>query len=226
VHDSVKPGASVRSLGRTSGHQRGKISTTMSAVFLEDYVTQEWCVIKRPDDPLDEWIQGGIGVEGDSGALIVDEEDDGIYGMLWGRTGDGPATMTIFTPMREIFWDIRQRTGTNVELLRGQQMPGSESTDVAEASLQEESVPITISMEEKGQEIALEQAASLFESRQQSSADMRHPHSFERYRGRDMPNPAVPRSLVQGQVPEESIEHSQWPGVHTYVRYAVAPEQE
>ena len=48
----------------------------------------------------------------------MDEEDDGIYGMPWGRTGgDGPATMTIFTPMREIFRDSRERTGADMERL-------------------------------------------------------------------------------------------------------------
>lgn len=226
MHDSVKPGAWVRSLGRTSGHQHGVISTTMSAVFHEDYVTQEWRVIKRPENSLDEWIKGGIGVEGDSGALIVDEEDDGIYGMLWGRTGDGPATMTIFTPMREILRDIRERTGADMELLRGQKMPRPENIEVTEAPQVGEGVPITISIDEKGDEIPLEQAAYSLESWQQSSADTRHPHSFERYRGRDKPNSAVPRNAAQVQCPEENTEGNQWPGVHTYVRYVLAPEQE
>lgn len=228
VHDSVKPGALVRSFGRTSAHQLGKISTSISAIFHEHYATQEWCVIKRPEDSLDEWIRGGIGVEGDSGALIVDEEDDGIYGMLWGRVGDGPATMTIFTPLREIFFDIRERTGQNVEFLRGQQMPRPESVEVAEASHHEQTVPITISLEENGLETLLEEAAYSLEISRQPSADTRHPHCFERYRGRDRPNPAVPRSATQIQVQatDGSVESRQWPGVHTYLRYAMAPEQE
>jgi hypothetical protein len=143
----TRPGAPVVSVGRTSGYQTGKISPTLSCIFHEDYVTQEWCVIKREDTSVEEWVEGGIGVEGDSGALIVDEMTKEIYGMLWGRTGDGAATATIFTPLQEIFEDIKSAVSTaifttseeiagdftsrypsysqpRVEILKGQQMPG------------------------------------------------------------------------------------------------------
>lgn len=225
LDDEFIPGVLVRSIGRTSGHQSGKISTTMSAVFHGKYVTQEWCVIKRPETPLDEWIEGGIGVEGDSGALIVDQDSGAVYGMLWGRTGDGPATVTIFTPMLEIFKDIQREIGVmDVELLRGQEMPRPDKAEVAETSQEAESVPTTMSLKEKEQETSLEEATSSFYIQQQPSADTRHPHSFERYRGRDASNRSVPRSVVQA--PVENTKSSEWPGVHTYLRYAIAPEQE
>ena len=69
--------------------------------------------------------------------------------MLWGHAGDGPVTMAIFTPMREILRDIRERTGADMELLRGQNVLRPESIEVAEASQVEESVPIKISVDEK-----------------------------------------------------------------------------
>jgi hypothetical protein len=133
---NIRPGALVVSVGRTSGYQTGKISTTLGSIFHGEYVTQEWCVIKREETSVEEWVEGGIGVEGDSGALIVDETTKEIYGMLWGRTGDGAATTTIFTPLREIFEDIgfrtplreifediEFRTQSNVEILKGQHLP-------------------------------------------------------------------------------------------------------
>jgi hypothetical protein len=126
VAPGIRPGALVVSVGRTSGHQTGKISTTLSSIFHEEYVTQEWCVIKRAETSVEEWVEGGIGVEGDSGALIVDEMTKEVYGMLWGRTGDGAATATIFTPLREIFEDIESRyafTWPYVGILKGQQLP-------------------------------------------------------------------------------------------------------
>ena len=178
----VKPGAFVKSLGRTSGYQIGQISTTLSIIFHGNYVTEEWCVIKRSETPLDAWIEGGIGVEGDSGALIVDEETDAVYGMLWGRTGDSQATATIFTPMTEVLLDIQNKTGKYVRLLEGQKMPrrdvAESSGTTAEAvplpiSPREESAPIFASDEEKTQDDALEISTPSSGSIQQHSAVFR-----------------------------------------------------
>ena len=191
-----KPGAFVRSLGRTSGHQIGRISTTTSAIFHGAYTTQEWTVIRRRETPLNEWVEGGVGVEGDSGALIVDEKTDAVYGMLWGRSGDGPATVTIFTPMQDILEDIQERAKTDqVQLLRGQQMPRPEKAENLETPI--ESVPITVSLQENEGNLMIEEGMASFSITRQSSADMRHPHSFERYRGRDGTDRSVPRTTPQ-----------------------------
>jgi hypothetical protein len=226
VNLDVNPGAVIRSLGRTSGHQVGTISTTKSGIFHKEYITEEWCVIKSPDTPLEDWIEGGIGVEGDSGALIVDDSDNGVYGMLWGRTGEGPATVTIFTPMREIFHDIQERTCAEVVMIGGQEMPRPKKAEVEDIAQDAETVPITITIEEKEQSPPLEEAMSSYDIRQSSSADTRHPHSFERYRGRDATFQSTPRSTVSTQSSSGNVDGSQWPGGHTYLRYAVAPEQE
>lgn len=231
----VKPGAFVRSLGRTSGHQIGQISTTISAIFHGAYATQEWCIKKRCETLLDDWVEGGIGVEGDSGALIVDQETDAVYGMLWGRSGDGPDTVTIFTPMTDIIHDVKERTkAEQVQLIRGQEMPRPDKAETLETQVEsllpssvspeEKSVPISLSLEEKAQDVILEEGMASFSITSHPSADTRHPHSFERYRGRDSTDRSIPRSTPDTTV--ENIASSQWPGVHTYFRYAVAPEQE
>ncbi|KAI1395133.1 hypothetical protein F4819DRAFT_501261 [Hypoxylon fuscum] len=57
------------------------------------------------------WIRGGIGVEGDSGAVLVDCESNAIIGQLWGRNryhGPGPR-YTFFTPISDIFDDIQEK---------------------------------------------------------------------------------------------------------------------
>jgi len=221
LHELMKSGASIKSLGRTSGLQRGIISPTLSPVFHEEYTTKEWVVVKRPEDSVSDWVAGGIGVDGDSGAIIVDEDDDGIYGMLWARIGEGSMTMTLFTPVREMLQDIRERTGADIELLRGQYMRGSWASDTTRATKGAWIYPT----EEKDSVASSLELACELDTHQQSSADTRHPHSFERYRGRDRPNPATLRSVVHEERSEEA-EQAQWPGVHTYVRYTMAPEQE
>jgi hypothetical protein len=110
----IVPNARVCSTGRTSGFQYGIICGIPAYVSAESSGsgrdTREWFV-EAPDDEDDEdnWIKGGIGVEGDSGAGIVDCETDVFYGHLWGRnqySGEGPR-ITYFTPVHDIFGDIQ-----------------------------------------------------------------------------------------------------------------------
>jgi hypothetical protein len=119
---TLKPGAFVRSIGRTSGHSTGQISNTMSTIFHGEYETAEWCVLKRDKTDIHEWIQGSMGVDGDSGALIVDNAISDLYGMLWGRIGDGPATVTLFTPINDILSDIEEQTKSECYFIPGQEM--------------------------------------------------------------------------------------------------------
>ncbi|KAF6830325.1 DNA polymerase epsilon subunit 1 [Colletotrichum plurivorum] len=112
----VSPGASVVSTGRTSGQQRGQICEIPAYVSAEENgtgkATREWFVEEPyPYDNEDGWIRGGIGVEGDSGAAIVDAESNALVGQLWGRNkyfGPGPR-MTFFTPVEDLFDDIQER---------------------------------------------------------------------------------------------------------------------
>jgi hypothetical protein len=112
----IIPGARIFSTGRTSGFQPGIICGIPAYVSAEsngsNQETREWFV-EAPDDEDDEdsWINGGIGVEGDSGAGIIDCDTGVFYGHLWGRnhySGEGPR-ITYFTPVYDIFADIQEK---------------------------------------------------------------------------------------------------------------------
>ncbi|TDZ13985.1 hypothetical protein C8035_v002968 [Colletotrichum spinosum] len=116
---SITPGAAVISTGRTSGQQRGQICEIPAYVNAETSgtgkSTREWFVEEpfSAGSDTESWIRGGIGVEGDSGAAIVDVETNSLVGQLWGRNtyfGPGPR-LTFFTPINDIFDDIQERCG-------------------------------------------------------------------------------------------------------------------
>ncbi|KAI1812501.1 hypothetical protein GGS20DRAFT_578282 [Poronia punctata] len=115
---SVTPGGNVVSTGRTSGFKRGQVCEAPAYVDAKvngtGKATREW-FIEEPysEDDEEEWIRGGIGVEGDSGAAIVDSDTNALIGQLWGRNkywGPGPR-ITYFTPISDIFDDIQEKCG-------------------------------------------------------------------------------------------------------------------
>ncbi|KAI1419903.1 hypothetical protein F5Y12DRAFT_788677 [Xylaria sp. FL1777] len=118
ITSSVTPGANVISTGRTSGFGRGQVCEIPAYVDSQDNgtgkATREWFIEEPfPYDNENEWIRGGIGVEGDSGAAIVDSDTNALIGQLWGRNkywGPGPR-MTFFTPISDIFDDIQEKCG-------------------------------------------------------------------------------------------------------------------
>ncbi|RYP65776.1 hypothetical protein DL771_008141 [Monosporascus sp. 5C6A] len=121
----VAPGAMVCSTGRTSGHQRGQICEIPAYVHGTKAgngtgkATREW-FIEEPElgdgdgvGDEDAWIRGGIGVQGDSGAAVVDSETNALVGQVWGRNkyfGPGPRT-TFFTPILDVIDDIQEKCG-------------------------------------------------------------------------------------------------------------------
>jgi hypothetical protein len=116
---SIVPGIDVCSTGRTSGYQRGQVCEIPAYVDGNKAgngtgkATREW-FIEEPY-PYDEeaWIRGGMGVQGDSGAAVIDCETNALIGQLWGRNkyfGPGPR-QTFFTPIFDIFDDIQERCG-------------------------------------------------------------------------------------------------------------------
>ncbi|KAI0379528.1 hypothetical protein F5Y04DRAFT_272044 [Hypomontagnella monticulosa] len=115
---SIVPGATVWSTGRTSGLQRGQVCDVPAYVDGSENgtgkATREWYIEEPyPYDDEDAWIRGGIGVEGDSGAAIIDCDTNSLVGQLWGRNtyyGPGPRH-TYFTPIFDIFDDIQERCG-------------------------------------------------------------------------------------------------------------------
>lgn len=117
--NGINPGAVVISSGRTSGYQKGQVCEMPAYVSGEENgtgkATREWFVEEpfAPGSSEDTWIRGGIGVEGDSGAAIVDADTNCLYGQLWGRNkywGPGPR-ITFFTPAADILDDIQEKCG-------------------------------------------------------------------------------------------------------------------
>lgn len=115
---AVVPGASVVSSGRTSGYGAGQICEIPAYVSGiangTQKATREWFIEEAwPFDNEEDWIRGGIGVHGDSGAAVIDAETRGLVGQLWGRNkywGPGPRH-TFFTPIADIFDDIQEKCG-------------------------------------------------------------------------------------------------------------------
>ncbi|KAM0426902.1 hypothetical protein ACHAPT_007800 [Fusarium lateritium] len=115
---AIVPGADVLSSGRTSGYQRGQIGEIPAYVSGEENgtykATREWFIEEPyPQDNEDDWIRGGIGVNGDSGAAVVDSSTHGLIGQVWGRNhywGPGQR-VTYFTPIADIFDDIQEKCG-------------------------------------------------------------------------------------------------------------------
>ncbi|KAG0652958.1 hypothetical protein D0Z07_0381 [Hyphodiscus hymeniophilus] len=119
----ILPGARVRSSGRTSGHQYGQINTARSAVRHRNPVrfTQEHSVIKDSNISLQEWISGGIGVDGDSGSWIIDRDTDALYGMAWGRDRfTNP--VCLFAPIVDIVADIKEKSGATKVCFPGEEV--------------------------------------------------------------------------------------------------------
>ncbi|KAM0291552.1 hypothetical protein ACHAO9_003677 [Fusarium lateritium] len=115
---AIVPGADVLSSGRTSGYQRGQICEIPAYVSGEENQTQkatrEWFIEEPwPQDDEDAWIRGGIGVNGDSGAGVVDMNTHGLVGQVWGRNSYwGPGQrVTYFTPISDILDDIQEKCG-------------------------------------------------------------------------------------------------------------------
>ncbi|KAG4427243.1 hypothetical protein IFR05_017274 [Cadophora sp. M221] len=130
---AVTPGALVFSIGRTSGHQYGSVNGTKTRLLLrckdghyrksDEYSVVQLGRTSNPDSEM-YWIRNGIGVPGDSGAWILDQGTNNVIGQLWGRDckkvgiDSNRSIITYFTPIRDIFEDIKDLTGaTQVSLL-------------------------------------------------------------------------------------------------------------
>jgi hypothetical protein len=114
----VLPEAKVHTTGRTSGHQYGQICEIPAYLDADvtrktTKATREWYV-EQPSwitDSEESWIEAGIGVPGDSGAPVIDSDNNSLYGQIWGRNkywGPGPR-VAYFTPMSDISDDIQEK---------------------------------------------------------------------------------------------------------------------
>jgi len=114
----VPGGKSVHSTGRTSGFNHGQVCLGPMVVDGRmnetGTITREWYIEEPyPYDNEDGWTKSGIGISGDSGAGVVDDDTNVLYGQLWGRNEcekDTPGPRyTFFTPISDVFDDIQER---------------------------------------------------------------------------------------------------------------------
>ncbi|WYZ43158.1 hypothetical protein EsH8_VI_000857 [Colletotrichum jinshuiense] len=104
-----------RTTGRTSGLRYATVCETPSLMcHRPDFITREWYLENWVDrlEP-EQWILGGPGVPGDSGAAVVDDETGYLVGQIWGRNKYGGdrnvPRITYFTHIWDIFDDIKKR---------------------------------------------------------------------------------------------------------------------
>jgi len=114
----VLPEAKIHSTGRTSGYQYGHVCQIPAYLDADQghgaaRSTREWYVEQPQDSEYSEdyWLESGPGLPGDSGAPVVDSENNTLYGQLWGRNkywGPGPRII-YFTAMQDIDIDIQEK---------------------------------------------------------------------------------------------------------------------
>lgn len=118
----VVPGGDVFAVGRTSGNQDGVVNgfTTYFCQQNEDGTyreSEEWTILRSDDCAEENWISSGIGVDGDSGSWILEKETSNVIGLVWGRNHkegeNNDEIFTYFTPILDIFEDIREITGAS-----------------------------------------------------------------------------------------------------------------
>ncbi|MCJ1384205.1 hypothetical protein MMC17_007321 [Xylographa soralifera] len=105
-----EPGVSVYFVGQRSGRQRGRVSSAITLVSLDGVDSQEWSLETQREHPQEEILPG------DSGAWVYREDNDMLMGQIWGLQDN----LFLFTPIRDIFADIKESLGAaNVRLHPG-----------------------------------------------------------------------------------------------------------
>jgi hypothetical protein len=119
---TVVPNREIMAVGRTSGQQEGIVDGCPRFLSLrnEDGTyrhSEEWAIFSNSVSAESNWVTSGIGVSGDSGAWVLEKETSNVIGLIWGRDyeegekeNDGEI-FTYFTPILDIFDDIRELTG-------------------------------------------------------------------------------------------------------------------
>ncbi|KAI3318080.1 hypothetical protein HD806DRAFT_323746 [Xylariaceae sp. AK1471] len=107
----------VYSVGRTSGYTTGQLSEVPSLCKLGNgFKRKEWTIENEyPENKkaAEEWIRGGMGVPGDSGAGVFGCYKNELLGQVWGRNtyykSNPEPRVTYFTSMSDIYADIREK---------------------------------------------------------------------------------------------------------------------
>ncbi|EQB49355.1 hypothetical protein CGLO_11314 [Colletotrichum gloeosporioides Cg-14] len=106
----------VRCTGRSSGFRYASVCETPIIVKQgPGEPTREWYLENVPEIlTVEKWNAGGIGIPGDSGAAIIDDETQAFIGHVWGRTHyeeDAPTgrRLAYFSHVMDIFDDFESR---------------------------------------------------------------------------------------------------------------------
>jgi hypothetical protein len=75
--------------------------------------------MREPETSPEDWLEGGIGVDGDSGSWIIDRDTHALYGMVWGRDSPRNEPLCLFSPIMDIIEDIEEKTGATTVCLPG-----------------------------------------------------------------------------------------------------------
>ncbi|EFQ30355.1 hypothetical protein CGRA01v4_09887 [Colletotrichum graminicola] len=101
----------IKTTGRSSGFRYAVVCETPAEVRkLPTEPTREWYLEQANIGPTFDWVCGGPGMPGDSGAAVVHEETECVLGQIWGRNCYGgnhsDLRITYFTHIMDIFDDI------------------------------------------------------------------------------------------------------------------------
>jgi len=101
----IKPGDKVHFVGHTTGRVPGIISQSRVHYVLDGAEREDWVIHVSDNAP-----KSLKAYEGASGAAVIRDSDNKLLGILWACTDDG---LLVFTPINDIFDDIRRVAGAS-----------------------------------------------------------------------------------------------------------------
>ncbi|OTA90955.1 hypothetical protein M434DRAFT_397613 [Hypoxylon sp. CO27-5] len=176
----------VYSTGRTSGYSFGQICEVLGESRLWNGTkTRNWSIESTDAQVPDEaWNRGGMGVPGDSGAPVIDQETNCLLGQIWGRnkykTSPHDRPLTYFTAMSDICDDIRERMPdlgtprlpTKTSLAGGSSQPTSPVPNTP-ITIRDSRIPTLASISEDGDEQLIARIGSFNQRRSVARAPAR-----------------------------------------------------
>jgi hypothetical protein len=134
----VEGNTEVYAVARTSGYSRGFTSDVPGIIKFRgiDKPRREWTVrqyspdqyprdgpMSPPWQTTEEWVTGGIGVPGDSGAWLIRRRDNAVIGLVWARNHDYGSPfnprrirLTYFTPIIDVLAAIKEKLDEGEEV--------------------------------------------------------------------------------------------------------------
>ncbi|MCJ1356805.1 MAG: hypothetical protein MMC33_006801 [Icmadophila ericetorum] len=96
---SVEAGVDVHYVGAGTGYQKARVNPPQVLLSEEGKQTCEWALVL---------LEQGSYHKGDSGAWILQDNSNSLVGMLWGEDDSDKNSLLYFTPIDEIFQQIKK----------------------------------------------------------------------------------------------------------------------